>query len=64
MAVQWLFGFRFAMHLFFRVRAAINVVRSKLRGSTFLFDLVLRIRGVKLERESDRRAAHGSLTTT
>lgn len=64
MAVQWLFGLRLAMHLFFRVRAAINVVRSKLRRNTFLFDLVLRIRGVKLERESDRRAAPGSLTTT
>jgi glycosyltransferase involved in cell wall biosynthesis len=65
-ALQWLFGFKFAMHLLLRVRAAINVVRSKLRSklrNTFLLDLVLRIRGVKLERESDRRPAPGSLTT-
>jgi glycosyltransferase involved in cell wall biosynthesis len=62
-ALQWLFGFKFTTHLFLRVRAAINVVRSKLRN-TFLFDLVLRFRGVKLERESDRRPAPGSLTTT
>jgi glycosyltransferase involved in cell wall biosynthesis len=61
-ALQWLFGLKVAMHLFFRVRAAINVVRSKLRR-TFLFDLMLRIRGVKLERESDRRPFSRSLTT-
>jgi glycosyltransferase involved in cell wall biosynthesis len=64
MAVQWLFGLRLTMHLFFRVRATINVVRSKLRRNTFLFDLVLRIRGVKLERESDKRRTPDSLTAT
>ena len=55
--VQRLLGLRRATHIFFSLRAAINVVRSKLRGNAFLFDLVLRARGVKLERESDRRAA-------
>jgi glycosyltransferase involved in cell wall biosynthesis len=55
MAVQRLLGLRFAMRVVFRFRAAINLVRSRLRGKKFLFDLVLRARGVKLERESDRR---------
>jgi glycosyltransferase involved in cell wall biosynthesis len=66
MAMQRLFGFRSVMHLFLRVRAAINIVRSKLRSklrNTFLLDLVLHIRGVKVERESDRRPAPRSLTT-
>jgi glycosyltransferase involved in cell wall biosynthesis len=63
MAMQWTFGFRFAMHLLLRVRAAINLVRSKLRN-TFLLNLVLRMRGVKLERESDRRPASVPLVGT
>lgn len=54
-AVQRAFGLQPAMHVFFRLRAAINIVRSGLRRNKFLFDLVLRARGVKLERESDRR---------
>jgi Glycosyl transferase family 2 len=62
MALQGLFGIRSAMHLLFRVRGAINFVKSKLR-STFLLDIVLRIRGVRLERESDRRTLPGSLST-
>jgi glycosyltransferase involved in cell wall biosynthesis len=57
-ALQHLFGFRFTMHLLFRVRAAINVIRSKLRSklrNTFVLDLVLLFRGVKLDR--DKRSA-------
>jgi glycosyltransferase involved in cell wall biosynthesis len=64
-ALKWSFGLRFAMHFLFRVRAAINVVASNIRfimRNTFLLDLVLRIRGVKVERESDRRLASVSLT--
>ena len=56
MATQRVFGIRRAMHIFFRLRAVINVLKSKLKGNKFLFDLVLRARGVELERESDRRA--------
>jgi glycosyltransferase involved in cell wall biosynthesis len=63
MALQRIFGLRFAMHLVFRLRAAINVVKSKLRN-TFLLNLVLRMRGVKLERESDRRHASVPLAAT
>jgi glycosyltransferase involved in cell wall biosynthesis len=62
-AVQSLFGFKFAMHLCLRIRAAINVVKSSLRSklrNTFLFDLVLHVRGVNLERESDKRLAPGA----
>jgi glycosyltransferase involved in cell wall biosynthesis len=50
-ALQWLFGFKFAMHFFLRVRSAISVVKSKLKN-TFLLGLVLRIRRVNLEREA------------
>ena len=64
MILQRLFGIKFTIHLLFRLRAAIKLVRSRLRD-TFLFDLVLRIRGVKLERERDRRRpAPGSFTAT
>jgi glycosyltransferase involved in cell wall biosynthesis len=54
LALQRVFGLRLPMHLLFRVRSVINVVRSRLRN-TFLFALVLRIRRVRVERESDRR---------
>ena len=60
-AVQWLFGFRRAMHLCLPLRAFVRVIRSGLRNM-FLFSLVLRFRGVHLEREKDRRSA--SLTAT
>jgi glycosyltransferase involved in cell wall biosynthesis len=53
-ALQWLFGFKFAMHLLLRVRAAIHVVRSRLRD-TFLLNLVLRLRGVDLQRDAKDR---------
>jgi glycosyltransferase involved in cell wall biosynthesis len=65
-ALQSLFGFKFATHLCLRIRAAINVVKSSLKSrlrNTFLFDLVLRIRGVNVERESDRRLAPGASAT-
>ncbi|MFT4115691.1 glycosyltransferase family 2 protein [Bradyrhizobium sp.] len=55
LAVQSLFGFRFAMHLFIRARGATHAMRSLLRR-TFLFNLALRLRGITLEQESIRRA--------
>jgi len=56
-ATQRILGLSIAMHVFFRLRAAINIVRSRLKRNKFLFALVLRVRGVKIEREIDRRAA-------
>jgi glycosyltransferase involved in cell wall biosynthesis len=50
-ALQWLLGFKFAMHLLLRVRSAIHVVKSKLRN-TFLLGFVLRIRRVNLQQEA------------
>jgi len=55
-ALQRSVGLRLAMHLLFRVRGATNIVRAGLR-STFLFDIILRMRGVKIECEDDRRPA-------
>jgi glycosyltransferase involved in cell wall biosynthesis len=51
MALQWLLGFKLAMHLLLRVRSAIHVIKSKLRN-TFLLGFVLRIRRVNLQREA------------
>ena len=61
--LQSLYGFKFAMHVCLRARAAVNIVRLKLK-STFLYYLVLRIRGVKLEQESDRRPPPGLLAAS
>jgi glycosyltransferase involved in cell wall biosynthesis len=47
-SIQRLLGLEFAMHLLFRVRAAINVVKSELK-KTFLLNLVLYIRGITLD---------------
>jgi glycosyltransferase involved in cell wall biosynthesis len=52
--VQCLFGFGFAMHLLFRVRSAIRLVKSKLKN-TFPLRYVLGVRRKKLfQREVDR----------
>lgn len=64
-SLQWLFGLAFAMRLLFRVRAAINVVGSNIKSAlkkTFVLGIVLRTRGVKVERESDGRLGPISLT--
>jgi glycosyltransferase involved in cell wall biosynthesis len=54
--VQWLFGFRFAMHLLFRVRSAIHLVKSKLKNIVLL-RYVLSIRREKLfQREAKRHS--------
>jgi hypothetical protein len=55
LALQRVFGLRLAMQLLFRVRGATNLVRTELR-KTFLFDLILRLRRVKIESEGERRA--------
>jgi glycosyltransferase involved in cell wall biosynthesis len=54
--VQWLFGFRFAMHFLFRVRSAIHLVKSKLK-TTFPLRYVL---GIRRERIFIREARHHS----
>src|SRR5262249_38897891 len=56
--LQGLFGLRLAMHVLFRVRAVVNVIKAGLR-KTFLRNIALRVRGVRIERESDRRCASG-----
>lgn len=55
MAIQSLFGLGRAMHIIFRFRAATNVVRCRLKQNKLLLNLVLRARGVRIERERDRR---------
>lgn len=52
--VQWLFGFRFAMHCLFRVRSAIHLGKLKLKN-TFLLRYVLGIRREKIFRREARR---------
>ena len=52
--VQWLFGFRFAMHLLFRVRSAIHLVKFKLKN-TFLLRYVLGIRRERIFRREAKR---------
>ena len=58
--VQWLFGFRFAMHFSFGARSAIHLVKSKLKNTaknTFLLRYVLRIRREKIfQREAKRHS--------
>jgi hypothetical protein len=55
--VQWLLGFRFAMHFLFRVRSAIHLVKSKLKN-TVLLRYVLSIRRGKLfQREAKRHSS-------
>jgi glycosyltransferase involved in cell wall biosynthesis len=58
--LQWLFGFRFAMHLLFRVRSAIRLVKSKLKN-TFLLRYVL---GIRRERIFQREAKRHSCSTS
>jgi glycosyltransferase involved in cell wall biosynthesis len=55
MLLQWLFGFKFAMSLLFRIRAAIRCAKSRLRGSFLLGDM-LRIRREKSFRRESMRA--------
>jgi glycosyltransferase involved in cell wall biosynthesis len=53
--VQWLFGFRFAVHLLFRVRSLIRLFKGKLRN--FLLHYVLHVRHEKVfQREAKRHS--------
>lgn len=49
-ALQWLFGFKFTIHFFLRLRSAISFAKSKLR-STWIHGFVLRIRSATLQQE-------------
>jgi hypothetical protein len=53
-SLQRLLGFKVTSHLLLHARSVGDAVRSKLR-STFLLGFVLRMRGVKLERDAKSR---------